>query len=61
MVGLDADGKQVHYIEASGSSTDDKPTEESFGWPIADGSSVLESDTAKVFFFNEAQTDWLEA
>lgn len=54
------DGKHLHYIEASGDSTEDKPTETSVGGPIVDGSICIESNTGKVFFFNEESSDWIE-
>lgn len=58
--GITADGKHLHYIEASGSSDEGKPEEESVGGPIADGSICIESDTGKVYFFNEEAEDWIE-
>ena len=43
------------YIEATGLSTDTKPTQN-----IAQGSTFTEIDTGKVFFFNETGTQWVE-
>lgn len=43
------------YIEATGLSTDTKPTQN-----IAQGSIFTEIDTGKVFFFNETGTQWVE-
>ena len=45
----------VAYVEISGDADDTKPTA-----GIADGSIFLESDTGKVFFFNEKSGDWVE-
>lgn len=61
IVGTTDDGKQLHYIEAFGSSDETKPTEETVGGPIIDGSFCMETDTAKGYFFNEEATDWIEA
>ena len=58
--GFTADGKHLHKIEASGDSTEDKPDEDSVGGPIVDGSICVESDTGKVFFYNEKTEDWIE-
>ena len=44
-----------NYIEAAGSSTDDKPTEN-----IVSGSLFMESDTGKVFVFDEGTNNWTE-
>ena len=43
------------YVEISGDSLESKPTE-----GISDGSIFVESDTGKVYFFNEASGDWVE-
>lgn len=43
------------YIEASGLSTDTKPTT-----GIINGSIFCEVDTGKVYFFNEAGSAWVE-
>lgn len=43
------------YIEASGLSTDSKPTQN-----IVNGSIFVEVDTGKVYFFNEAASSWVE-
>lgn len=53
----DNDGKitVMTYVEASGSSSEEKPVRN-----ILDGSIFVESDTGKVFFFNEAQQTWIE-
>lgn len=47
-------GGGLFYLELSGDSTDTKPTA-----GVLDGSIFLESDTGKVFFFNETSGDWL--
>lgn len=39
----------------SGSYTDTKPTDN-----LADGCTFTESDTGKVYFFNEDSGDWVE-
>ena len=46
----------VRYIEASGLSTDTKPTA-----GIATGSSFLEVDTSDVYFFDETGAEWNKA
>lgn len=53
-------GKHLHYIEASGNSTDTQPDGDSVGGAIADGSILVESDTGKVYFYNEASAEWVE-
>lgn len=47
------DGKR--YIEASGRSTESKPTE-----GVITGSIFVEVDTGKVFFFDETGSAWVE-
>ena len=54
------DGKHLHYIEAFGSSDENKPDEDSVGGPIVDGSICTETDTGKVSFYNEEAEDWIE-
>lgn len=44
-----------YYVEISGDSTETKPT-----FNIVDGSIFTESDTGKVYFFNEKSGDWVE-
>lgn len=61
IIGITDDGKQLHLIEAYGSSDETKPTEATVGGPIVDGSFCMETDTAKGFFFNEEAVDWIEA
>ena len=51
----DTDGNPISYVEISGDSDETKPTT-----GIADGSIFTESDTGKVYFFNEASSDWVE-
>lgn len=58
--GFAADGKHLHKIEAYGNSTETKPSEESVGGPIIDGSICIETDTGKAYLFNEASSDWVE-
>ena len=48
-------GVDLFYVELSGDSTETKPTT-----GIIDGSSCIESDTGKVFLFNEKSGDWVE-
>ena len=60
IIGIDADGKQLHYIEASGDSSEEKPDEGSVGGPIVDSSTCTESNTGKVYFFNEKTEGWIE-
>lgn len=43
------------YIEAYGTSTEDKPTT-----GIITGSCFIEVDTGKAFLFNEDATAWVE-
>lgn len=43
------------YVEISGDSTETKPAA-----GIADGSIFVESNTGKVYFFNEKSGDWVE-
>lgn len=47
------DGK--HYIEAAGSSSETKPTTD-----IVTGSLFLESDTGKMYVFDETSTEWTQ-
>ena len=51
----DDNGDPITYVELSGDSDETKPTT-----GIADGSIFTESDTGKVYFFNEASSDWVE-
>ena len=48
-------GETVFYKEISGDSDETKPTT-----GIIDGSIFAESDTGKVYFFNETDGDWIE-
>lgn len=43
-------------LDLRGLSTDSKPTEN-----IPNGSTFIEMDTGKVYFFNEAGPAWIEA
>lgn len=45
----------ISLIEATGLSTDEKPTKNT-----ANGSIFVEVDTGKVFFFNEESLTWVE-
>lgn len=45
-----------HYIEATGLSTDTKPTDS-----IITGSVFVEVDTTKAYFFDEESGEWKEA
>lgn len=51
----DNSGNEEYYAEISGDSTETKPAA-----GIIDGSIFSESDTGKVFFFNENSGDWVE-
>ena len=53
----DADGSldAKNYVELACDSSETKPTD-----MIADGSMCLETDTGKVFVFNEKTTAWVE-
>lgn len=44
-----------HRIEAWGLSADEKPTER-----VLNGSSFIEMDTGKVYFYDEANAQWRE-
>lgn len=46
----------IRYNEYSGLSTDTKPTE-----GVATGSTFLEVDTSKVYFFDEVSATWIAA
>lgn len=46
--------KSVDFVEIRGKSTEEKPVQY-----IAGGSSFLETDTLKVFFFDEETGQWL--
>ena len=48
-------GEQKFYCEISGDSSESKPTA-----GIIDGSIFVESNTGKVYFFNEKTTAWVE-
>lgn len=45
----------LFYLELSGDSTDTKPTA-----GVLDGSIFSESNTGKVYFFNEKSGGWVE-
>ena len=47
-------GKQ--YVEYSGLSTDEKPTED-----LLNGSVFFEIDTQDVYFFDEENEEWIKA
>ena len=48
-------GETKNYVEISGDSSESKPTAN-----IVDGSIFTESNTGKVFFFNEKTSAWVE-
>lgn len=48
-------GADKYYVEISGDSSETKPTA-----GIIDGSIFTESDTGKVYLFNETGSDWVE-
>lgn len=45
----------IHYVEMTGLSTDNKPT------GFATGSIFIEVDTGKSYFYDEAGVQWIEA
>ena len=61
IIGFDADGHELHYIEAAGDSTEAKPTPESVGGVIVESSSVFETDTADMYFWNEKTETYIKA
>ena len=48
-------GNEKSYIEGACLSSDSKPTD-----GIANGSTVIEMNTGKIFMFNEAGSAWVE-
>lgn len=46
----------LHYIEANCLSTDTKPSTN-----LVTGSVMVEVDTSKAYFFDEAGAQWIEA
>ena len=60
-IGLDADGKELHFVKAAGDSSETKPTENSIGGRIIDGSSVLMTDSSEVYLFNEKTSSWIKS
>lgn len=57
LFGYRADGTPVYYIEISGDSTVTRPTKWR-GGDICDGSLANESDSGKVFNWNEKSGEW---
>ena len=51
-------GIETKEIEFRGLSTDTKPTELN-GNTIANGSVFIETDTQKIFFYDEENQEWL--
>jgi len=49
---------QIAYCELRGLSTDTKPTEIN-GMTIGNGSVFIETDTQKLFFYDETSQEWL--
>lgn len=47
-------------VEMRGLSTDTKPTETTDGSPIGNGSTFIEIDTGKIFFYDLEHKQWLE-
>ena len=60
-IGLDADGKELHFVKAAGDSSEAKPTENMVGGKIIDGSSVLMTDKTEIWFYNEKTSDWIKS
>lgn len=56
----DKDGNKVFEIEATGDSTYEQPTEADVGGRIKDCSTLTESDTGKVYFWNGKTSSWIE-
>lgn len=51
-----ASGATVNVYDIAGLSTDSKPVTEDVG----NGSSFIEIDTSKVYFYDEANSQWRE-
>lgn len=51
----DASGNRLWYVEGHCLSTDSKPTQH-----IANGSCMIEMDTGKVYFYDQAGGTWRE-
>ena len=51
----DAGGNNLHYVEGTCLSTDEKPTT-----GIFNGSKLMEMDTGKLFMFDAESSTWLE-
>lgn len=47
-------------VEMRGLSTDEKPTETTGGATIGNGSTFIEIDTGKLFFYDLENQQWLE-
>ena len=56
LVNTEANPMVPRSCEMVGLSTDDKPT----GLNIGNGWSFIEMDTGKVYFYNAADTEWIE-
>ena len=54
-IGSNGVAQGVNIVDMYCLSTDEKPTEN-----IANGSSLLEMDTSKAYFFDEENQRWLE-
>ena len=50
-----AAGDRLWYLEGHCLAADTKPTTD-----IANGSQLIEMDSGKVYFFDEAGSDWIE-
>lgn len=50
----DAGGRDVFYVEGQCVSSDQKPTD------VANGSTLLEMDTSKVYMFDADSSTWRE-
>ena len=59
LIGYLAAGTPLYYIEIAGDSTWSKPSAW-LGGDICDGSICTESDTGKVYFWNENSSAWVE-
>ena len=59
LIGYLSSGAELHYVEIGGPSGTSKPTATPAGHAICDMSIATESNTGKVFFYNETN-GWTE-
>ena len=53
--GYDSNGNPIYRIFGFGLAGDSKPTQ-----GIANGSTIVEMDTSKIYFYDEAGEEWKE-